>query len=83
MATGVERGRLTAHRPQTLSAFRVARTNSPTSSPTRPADRPPRPPDGFYVAGAAAAALVYFATMRLTRGMAASVCFLAMGRILS
>ena len=31
----------------------------------------------------AAAALVYFATMRLTRGMAASVCFLAMGRILS
>lgn len=34
-------------------------------------------------AGAAAAALVYFATMRLTRGMAASVCFLPMGRSFS
>jgi len=66
-------------RPHTLSAFGVARTNSPR----RLAGRPPRPPDGFYVAGPAAAALVYFATMRLTRGMAASVCFLAMGRILS
>ena len=39
----------------------------------------------FYFAGgaAAAAALEYFATMRLTRGMAASVCFLAMGRSFS
>ena len=35
----------------------------------------------LYVA--VAAVLAYFATMRLTRGMAASVCFLAMGRSLS
>lgn len=53
-------------------------------TPTRPAPRALRALAGLrslYVA--AAAALVYFATIRLTRGMAASVCFLAMGRILS
>ena len=40
-------------------------------------------PSPYVAAGAAAAALVYFATMRLTRGMAASVCFLPMGRSFS
>ena len=43
----------------------------------------PGPGPGPGPAYVAAAALVYFATMRLTRGMAASVCFLAIGRILS
>ena len=43
------------------------------------------PASPFYFAGgaAAAAALAYFATMRLTRGTAASVCFLAIGRSFS